>query len=141
LYDLFKKEYKIMPAKSKAQRRFFALALQYKKGELKSSEVSDDVKELSKLPVKTLEDFVKTDEKEIPNKIGENESGTVNLNPNMNVQSMGNATLPGNPGSANSFSSQKTGSGDLLEPIKKKKKKKKKSKLLSFDKFLNILQG
>tara|TARA_R110002012_G_scaffold145033_2_gene303339 strand:+ start:3510 stop:3935 length:426 start_codon:yes stop_codon:yes gene_type:complete len=141
LYDLFKKEYKIMPAKSKAQRRFFALALQYKKGELKSSEVSDEVKELSKLPVKTLEDFVKTDEKEIPNKIGENESGTVNLNPNMNVQSMGNATLPGNPGSANSFSSQKTGSGDLLEPIKKKKKKKKKSKLLSFDKFLNILQG
>lgn len=130
-----------MPAKSKAQRRFFALALQYKKGELKSSEVSDEVIELSKLPVKTLEDFVKTDEKEIPNKIGENESGAVNLNPNMNVQSMGNAKLPGNPGSANSFSSQKTGSGDLLEPIKKKKKKKKRSRLLSFDKFLNILQG
>jgi len=31
-----------MPAQSKAQRRFFALALQYKKGELKSSEVSDE---------------------------------------------------------------------------------------------------
>ena len=130
-----------MPAQSKAQRRFFALALQYKKGKLKSSEVSDEVKELSKLPVKTLEDFVKTDEKEIPNKIGENESGTVNLNPNMNVQSMGNATLPGNPGSANSFSSQKTGSGDLLEPMKKKKKKKKKKHLVSFDKFLNIMKG
>lgn len=130
-----------MPAQSKAQRRFFALALQYKKGELKSSEVSDDVKELSKLSVKTLEDFVKTDEKELPNKIKENEAGTVNLNPNMNVQSMGNVKLPGNPGSANSFSSQKTGSGDLLEPIKKKKKKKKRSRLLSFDKFLNILQG
>ena len=51
-----------MPAQSKAQRRFFALALQYKKGELKSSDVSDEVKELSKLPVKTLEDFVKTDD-------------------------------------------------------------------------------
>ena len=59
----------------------------------------------------------------------------------MNVQSMGNATLPGNPGSANSFSSQKTGSGDLLEPIKKKKKKKKKKHLVSFDKFLNIMKG
>jgi hypothetical protein len=76
-----------------------------------------------------------------PKKIKENEAGTVNLNPNMNVQSMGNATLPGNPGSANSFDSQKTGSGDLLEPIKKKKKKKKKKHLVSFDKFLNIMKG
>jgi hypothetical protein len=67
-------------------------------------------------------------------KVKENESGTVGLNPNMNVQSMGNATLPGNPGSMNDFPSQKTGSGDLLEPPKKKKKKKKK--LLSFTKFL-----
>ena len=66
--------------------------------------------------------------------VKENESGTVGLNPNMNVQSMGNATLPGNPGSMNDFPSQKTGSGDLLEPLKKKKKKKKK--LLSFTKFL-----
>jgi hypothetical protein len=71
-------------------------------------------------------------------KIKENEAGTVGLNPNMNVQSMGNATLPGNPGSNNSFSSQKTGSGDLLEPLKKKKKKKR---LLSFDKFINIVKG
>jgi len=130
-----------MPAQSKSQRRFFALALQYKKGELKSSEVSDEVKELSKLPEDTLKDYVETDEKDLPNKIKENEAGTVNLNPNMNVQSMGNATLPGNPGSANSFSSQKTGSGDLLEPIEKKKKKKKKKHLVSFDKFLNIVKG
>ncbi len=130
-----------MPAQSKAQRRFFALALQYKKGELKASEVSDEVKELSKLPEDTLKDYVDTDEKKLPNKIKENEAGTVNLNPNMNVQSMGNATLPGNPGSANSFSNQKTGSGDLLEPIDKKKKKKKRKRLLSFDKFLNIMKG
>ena len=129
-----------MPAQSKSQRRFFALALQYKKGELSSSEVSDEVKELSKLPEDTLKDYVNTDEKDLPKKIKENEAGAVNLNPNMNVQSMGNATLPGNPGSANSFASQKTGSGDLLEPENKKKKKKKK-KLLSFDKFLNILEG
>jgi len=130
-----------MPAQSKSQRRFFALALQYKKGELKSSEVSDEVKELSKLPEDTLKDYVDTDEKDLPKKIKENEAGTVNLNPNMNVQSMGNATLPGNPGSANSFSSQETGSGDLLEPIKKKKRKKKKKHLVSFDKFLNIMKG
>ena len=119
-----------MPAQSKAQRRFFALALQYKKGELKSSEVSDEVKELSKLPEDKLRDFVETDEKKLPSKIGENEMNTANLNPNMNVQSMGNVTLPGNPGSANSFANQKVGSGDLAEPIKKKKKKKKKKRLL-----------
>ena len=130
-----------MPAQSKAQRRFFALALQYKKGELKSSEVSDEVKELSKLPEDKLRDYVETDEKKLPNKIGENEMNTANLNPNMNVQGMGNVTLPGNPGSANSFANQKVGSGDLAEPIKKKKKKKKKKRLLSFDKFLNIIQG
>ena len=129
-----------MPAQSKSQRRFFALALQYKKGELKSSDVSDEIKELSKLPEDTLKDYVETDETNLPNDVDENESGTVGLNPNMNVQSMGNATLPGNPGSMNSFGSQKTGSGDLLEPVKKKKKKKKK-RLLSFDKFLNIVKG
>ena len=130
-----------MPAQSKAQRRFFALALQYKRGEIKASDVSDEVKELSKLPEKTLKDFAETSEKNLPSTIGENEMNTANLNPNMNVQSMGNVTLPGNPGSANSFANQKVGSGDLAEPIKKKKKKKKKKKLLSFDKFLNIIQG
>tara|TARA_R110000772_G_scaffold120918_1_gene227224 strand:+ start:66 stop:455 length:390 start_codon:yes stop_codon:yes gene_type:complete len=129
-----------MPAQSKSQRRFFALALQYKKGELKSSEVSDEIKELSKLPVKTLEDYVNTEEKDLPKKIKESEIGTVNLNPNMNVQGMGNAALPGNPGSNNSFASQRTGSGDLVEPIKKKKKKKRKY-LVTFDKFLNIKKG
>ena len=67
----------------------------------------------------------------MPKKIKENEAGTVGLNPNMNVQSMGNATLPGNPGSNNAFSTQKTGSGDLLEPIKKKKKR-----LVSFAEFI-----
>ena len=74
----------------------------------------------------------------MPTKIKENEAGTVGLNPNMNVQSMGNATLPGNPGSMNSFSTQRTGSGDLLEPIKKKKKKKH---LPSFKQFLKIAKG
>ena len=130
-----------MPAKSKAQRRFFALALQYKRGEIKDSEVSDEVKELSKLPEKTLKDFAETSEKKLPSTIGENETNAANLNPNMNVQGMGDVTLPGNPGSMNSFADQKVGSGDLAEPIKKKKKKKKKKKLLSFDKFLNIIQG
>jgi len=69
-------------------------------------------------------------------KIKENEAGAVGLNPNMNVQGMGDATLPGNPGSNNDFSTQKTGSGDLTEPTKKKK-----NYLLSFNKFINIMKG
>ena len=69
-----------MPAKSKAQRRFFALALQYKRGEIESSEVSDEVKELSKLPEKTLKDFAETSEKNLPSEIEENEMNTLNLN-------------------------------------------------------------
>lgn len=123
-----------MPAKSKAQRRLFALALQFKKGELKAADVSDEIKDLAKLPLKDLEDFAYTDEKGLPDKV-EEEAAT--LNPNMNVQGMGDVSLPGNPGSANSFATQKVGSGDA--PEGKKKKKKKKVLLLSFDKFMDLL--
>jgi len=44
--------------------------------------------------------------------LNESVYNTVHLNPNMNVQSMGNVTLPGNPGSMNAFPAQATGSGD-----------------------------
>jgi len=119
-----------MPAKSKSQRRLFALALQYKRGELAASEVTDEVRDLSKLPEKTLRDYAKTKETDLPDHVEE----TVTLNPNMNVQSMGSVELPGNPGSADSFATQKVGSGDNPEP-----KKKKKIKLLSFDNFLDLM--
>ena len=115
-----------MPAQSKAQRRLFALALQYKRGELAVSEVTDEVRDLSKLPEKTLRDYAKTKETDLPDHVEE----TVTLNPNMNVQSMGSVELPGNPGSADSFASQVVGSGEDFS-------KKKKIKLLSFYDFLN----
>jgi hypothetical protein len=44
--------------------------------------------------------------------LNESVYNTVHLNPNMNVQSMGNTTFPGNPGTMNNFFSQSTGSGD-----------------------------
>jgi len=44
--------------------------------------------------------------------LNESVYNTVHLNPNMNVQSMGNVTLPGDPGSMNAFGTQATGSGD-----------------------------
>ena len=126
-----------MPAKSKAQRRLFALALQFKKGELKATDVSDEIKDLAKLPLKDLEDFAYTDEKGLPDKVEEDMGNVATLNPNMNVQGMGDVSLPGNPGSANFFATQKVGSGDA--PEGKKKKKKKKVLLLSFDKFMDLL--
>ena len=44
--------------------------------------------------------------------LNESVYNTVHLNPNMNVQSMGNVTLPGDPGSMNAFPAQAAGSGD-----------------------------
>jgi hypothetical protein len=44
--------------------------------------------------------------------LNESVYNTVHLNPNMNVQSMGNVTLPGDPGSMNAFPGQTAGSGD-----------------------------
>ena len=122
-----------MPVQSKAQRRLFALALQFKRGELAASEVSDEVKDLSKLPEKDLKDYAETKEEGLPDKVSED---TVGLNPNMNVQGMGAVELPGNPGDANSFATQRVGSGDIPSG----KKKKKKVSLLSFDKFMELLK-
>lgn len=122
-----------MPAQSKAQRRLFALALQFKRGGLSASEVSDEVKELSKLPEKDLKDYAETKERDLPNKVDED---AVTVNPNMNVQGMGAIELSGNPGSMNSFTSQAVGSGDLPETPNKNKK----VKLLSFDKFLDLMK-
>jgi hypothetical protein len=119
-----------MPAQSKSQRRLFALALQYKRGELSASDISDEIKDLSKLPEETLRDYAKTKESGLPDYVEE----TVTLNPNMNVQGMGDVALPGNPGSADSFSTQKVGSGDIPDNTKKKK-----IKLLSFDQFLDLM--
>lgn len=102
-----------MPATSKAQRRLFALALQYKRGELSASDVSDEVKELSELPEKTLRDYAKTKESDLPDKVKE----MLNLNPNVNVQGMGDVSSPGDPGTLNQFAAQEVGSGDIAYPI------------------------
>ena len=44
--------------------------------------------------------------------LNESVYNTVHLNPNMNVQSMGNATFPAPPTTPNAFAGQATGSGD-----------------------------
>lgn len=55
-----------MPAVSKAQRRLFAMALQYKKGNFPEDQASDEIKQLSKLPTKELELYAKTPEENLP---------------------------------------------------------------------------
>lgn len=50
-------------ARSKTQRRLFAMALMYKRGKLDSKYHSDAVIKLSKLPEKTLHDFAATNQK------------------------------------------------------------------------------
>ena len=59
-----------MPAKSKAQQRFMGMVHAYKKGELKGSEVSKDVKDAAKgMKKKTAKDYAKTKHKGLPNKV------------------------------------------------------------------------
>lgn len=116
-----------MPAQSKSQRRLFALALLYKRGELNVSDTSEEVKELSKLPEKTLEDFASTSEKGLPENL---ELG--------DVPPMGNVELPGNPSNLDSFTSQEPGSGDIPFQLSDNKEKEKKKKwLLSFMEYIN----
>ena len=52
-----------MPAKSKVQRRLFALAYLYKHGKLTDEFVTDEVKKLSKLPEAKLKQYASTKQK------------------------------------------------------------------------------
>ena len=51
-----------MPAKSKSQQRLFGMALAVRRGELKRSEVDDEVLDIidGKMTDKEIEDFAKT---------------------------------------------------------------------------------
>lgn len=60
-----------MPAKSKSQRRLFALALEYKRGNLKKTEVSDEVIKLAELSEDKLKDYASTPENDLPDYIKE----------------------------------------------------------------------
>lgn len=107
-------------AKSKSQRRLFGLALSYKKGDV--IDVSNDVKQLAELPEETLKDYAETPEENLPENL---QAG--------DIQGMGPVTVPGIPGSLDSFSSQKTGNGDKAFLLGKKKKKK----LMDFKQFID----
>lgn len=129
-----------MPAVSKSQKRLFQLALAVKKGLVDADKVDSKIKELAKKSEQELKDYAETPETSLPNKVDENSPmatpGSVN--------GMGDISFPGNPGGADSFSTQETGSGDiaatsaLTDGSEKSKKKKAKDmyKFLKFNAFV-----
>jgi thiamine biosynthesis protein ThiC len=59
-----------MPAKSKAQQKFMSLVYALKKGDVKPSDVSQNVKDVEKsMKTKDVKDFASTKHKGLPNKV------------------------------------------------------------------------
>jgi hypothetical protein len=75
-------------------------------------------------PIPTYEDFLKEN------------SATATIS---SVNGMGSPSMPGNPGTQQSFVSQKTGSGDIPYTLTKGQPKKKKKS--SFVKFKDFIKG
>jgi len=116
-----------MPSTSKAQQKLMGMAYAYKKGDLKSSEVSDAVKELADgMTLKQLKDFASTKHEGLPEVVE-------NVTP-ATIGGMGPVVLPmsGIPGSGD----VPAGSGDAEEEYKKKKKKIMKN-LKTFESFIS----
>lgn len=59
-----------MPAKSKAQQKFMGLVYALKKGDVKPSDVSKDVRDAAKsMKTKDVKDFASTKHEDLPNKV------------------------------------------------------------------------
>ena len=115
-----------MPSTSKSQQRLMGQAYAYKKGELKSSEVSAEIKELAdSMTLKQLKDFASTKHDGLPERVPEN-LGLGSLN------GMGPVTLPA--GETLGSGDIPAGSGDAEEEYKKKKRKPG-VELMTFEKF------
>ena len=129
-----------MPAVSKAQKKLFQLALAVKKGLVDAATVDSKIKELAKKSDQELKDYAETPEESLPNKVEENAPMATPAS----VNGMGDVSLPGNPGTQDSFSTQETGSGDLAstsaltdgDEKTKKKKGKDMYKFLKYNAFV-----
>ena len=99
-----------MPAQSQQQQKLFGLALAFKRGEVKSSEVSDEIKGIAdRMSEKEIEDFAKTTHKGLP-KMKEQlrkivreimrEKAISEMNEVAGKEAMGIAALTGTRGSA-----------------------------------------
>lgn len=115
-----------MPSTSKAQQRLMGMAYAYKKGELKDSEVSAEVKELANsMTLQQLKDFASTKHDGLP-EVAENITPAA-------MGGIGPVVLPmaGQVGSGD----VPAGQGDAEEEYKKKKRKMKHLK--TFESFVN----
>ena len=99
-----------MPAQSQQQQKLFGLALAFKRGEIKSSEVSDEIKGIAdRMSEKEIEDFAATKRKGLP-KMKEQlrkivreimrEKAISEMNEVAGKEAMGIAALTGTRGSA-----------------------------------------
>jgi len=136
-----------MPAVSKAQKNFFALALKVKQGKIPAQEVSDELAKAAKeYDEKEIKAYAETPDEGLPDKVGEGhelDEMEATATP-ASVGGMGAISFPGNPGSQSSFSTQETGSGDLAatsaltdgNPDKDGKKSKKIYDFLKYNAFV-----
>lgn len=111
-----------MPAKSKAQGRLMRIALAYKKGHLKASEVSDAAKEIANsMTIKELEKYATTPERGLPMHVDE-EFATLDATPGMGDVTPPTATTPGSGDVFNAYGLYTQG---FLKKTKKDRKAKK----------------
>jgi hypothetical protein len=111
-----------MPAKSKAQGRLMRLALAYKKGYVKDSEVSDNVRNIAdSMTIKELEKYARTPEKGLPMHVDE-EFATLDATPGMGDVTPPTATTPGSGDTFNAYGLYTQG---FLKKTKKDRKAKK----------------
>ena len=125
-----------MPAQSQQQQKLFGLALAFKRGEVKSSEVSDEIKGIAdRMSEKEIEDFAKTTHKGLP-KMKEqlrkivreimreqciSEINEESVNESASKEAMGIAALTGTRGSAveDFINKHELDGGKLFRSIKK----------------------
>ena len=125
-----------MPAQSQQQQKLFGLALAFKRGEVKSSEVSDEIKGIAdRMSEKEIEDFAKTTHKGLP-KMKEqlrkivreilrdkaiSEMNEESVNEAASKEAMGIAALTGTRGSAveEFINKHELDGGKLFRSIKK----------------------
>jgi len=78
-----------MPSQSKSQQRLMGQAYAYKKGELKSSEVSVEIKELAdNMTLKQLKDFASTKHDGLPETVDEAFIGPFVFNDSMSDEEL-----------------------------------------------------
>jgi hypothetical protein len=114
-------------SKSVVQQHLMGMAYAYKKGELKSDEVSSEVKDLAdSMTMQDLKDFASTKHKGLPQKVKENITAA-------NITGMGPVSFP--TGDTNGSGDVPAGQGDAKKEYKKKKKKP--TVHLTFESFVN----